>query len=153
MLTDETGRPLAFSLTPGQTHDLVGLGDILRLVRTPRHLSADRAYDAWKLREWLAERGCEFVIPPNPTRRHPSPWDRMIYRKRNIIERMFRRLKDFRRVSTDDKRADIYLSAFFLAATVAWWLNRVWTLAASAPMSSSSRASRAAAAMQGRPPA
>ena len=47
-----------------------------------------------------------------------------VSRARNVIERMFCRLKDFRRVVTRyDKRADTYLSAVFLAATVTWWLK------------------------------
>ena len=70
-LTDDLGRPRALVLTAGNTHDLVGAAALLRLVPTPRKLLADRAYDARKLRDWLAERGCEPVIPPNPTRKHP----------------------------------------------------------------------------------
>ncbi len=101
----------------------------MRRVATPKRLIADRAYDARKLRDWLTARGCDVVIPPNPTRKNPYPWDKTIYRARNVIERMFCRLKDFRRVATRyDKRADTYLSAVFLAATVTWWLNRVLTL-------------------------
>jgi transposase len=46
------------------------------------------------------------------------------YRGRNVIERMFCRLKDFRRIATrNDKRAGIFMSSIALAATVAWWLN------------------------------
>jgi transposase len=123
-LTDAAGRPLALCLTPGQAHDLVGLGEVLRRVPTPQRLIADRAYDARKLRDWLADRGCEVVIPPNPTRKNPYPWDKAAYRARNVIERMFCRLKDFRRVATRyDKRADTYLSTVLIAATVAWWIN------------------------------
>jgi transposase len=123
-LTDDRGRPLALSLTPGQAHDLVGLGDILRRVPVPQRLIADRSYDARKLRDWLADRGCDVVIPPNPTRKNPFSWDKALYRARNVIERMFCRLKDFRRVATRyDKRADTYLSTVFIAATVIWWLN------------------------------
>jgi len=97
---------------------------VLRRVPTPQCLIADRAYDARKLREWLAERGCAVVIPPNPTRKNPYPWDKALYRARNVIERMFCRLKDFRRVATRyDKRADAFLSAVLLAATVIWWIN------------------------------
>jgi hypothetical protein len=46
---------------------------LLRSIPTPRRLIADRAYDARKFRHWLAERDCEAVIPPNPTRKHPTP--------------------------------------------------------------------------------
>ena len=95
----------------------------MRQAPIPRRLLADRAYDARKFREWLTERGVEPVIPSNPTRKHPYAYDRTAYRLRNRVERMFCRLKDFRRISTRyDKRADIFLSAICLAAIVAWWI-------------------------------
>jgi transposase len=121
-LTDELGRPRALVLTAGNTHDLVGATAVLQRVATPRKLLADRAYDARKLRDWLVEHGCEPVIPPNPTRKHPHTYDPVAYRSRNTIERMFCRLKDFRRIATRyDKRADNFLSAVLLAAAVTWW--------------------------------
>lgn len=111
-------------MTAGQVHDLVGIGALLKRVATPRRLIADRAYDAKKLRDWLTERGCEPVIPPNPTRKHPHGYDTQAYKQRNLIERMFCRLKDFRRVATRyDKRADTFLSGVLIAATLIWWLN------------------------------
>ena len=123
-MSDEAGRPLAFTVTAGQTHDLVGVAALLRRIPTPQQLIADRAYDARKFRNWLAERGCKAVIPPNPTRKHPHRYDRRAYRRRNVIERMFCRLKDFRRVATRyDKRADTFLAAILIAATLVWWLN------------------------------
>jgi transposase len=77
----------------------------------PRRLLADRAYDASRLRDWLAERRVKAVIPPNPTRKHPHSYDPKAYKLRNLIERMFCRFKDFRRIATRyDKRVDIYLS-------------------------------------------
>jgi transposase len=94
------------------------------MVRAPRRLLADRAYDARSLRDVLAERRIKAVIPPNPTRKHPHRYDAKAYKARNLIERMFCRLKDFRRIATrDDKRADIFLSAVLLAAALTWWTN------------------------------
>jgi transposase len=123
-MTDQHGRPLAFVVTAGNTHDLVGPAALFDRVPIPRQLIADRSYDAKKLREWLAQRGCEPVIPPNPTRKHPAAYDLVAYKARNLIERMFCRLKDFRRIATRyDKRVDIYLSSILLAATVIWWIN------------------------------
>jgi putative transposase len=76
------------------------------------------------LRDWLAQQGCQAVIPPNPTRKHPSTYDPILYKQRNAIERAFCRLKDFRRVHTRfDKRADTFLSAVILAAIIIWWAN------------------------------
>ena len=112
------------TITPGQTHDLTGAEMLLAIVPTPQYFIADRAYDAQSLRNWLTTRGCQPVIPPNPTRKHPHTYDRTLYRRRNVIERMFCRLKDFRRIATRyDKRADIFMAAVFIAATITWWLN------------------------------
>lgn len=103
---------------------MVGAAALLRRVPTPSQLIADRSYDARKLRDWLAQRGCEVVIPPNPTRKNPHSYDPVAYRNRNLIERMFCRLKDFRRIATRyDKRADTFLAAVLIAATLIWWLN------------------------------
>lgn len=64
-LTD--GRPLAFLITPGNTHYLVGARALISMVRSPRRLLADRAYGARSLRDELAARRINAVIPPNPT--------------------------------------------------------------------------------------
>lgn len=62
--------------------------------------------------------------PANSTRKHPHCYDKQAYKGRNVIERMFYRLKDFRRVATRyDKRADNFLSAIHLVAAIAWWAN------------------------------
>ena len=123
-MTDPQGRPVAFALTPGNAHDLTGVEALLSLAPLPDKLIADRAYDARRLRDWLSDRGCEPVIPPNPTRKHPHAYDREAYKARNLIERMFCRLKDFRRIATRyDKRADTFLSAVLIAAIVLWWIN------------------------------
>jgi len=97
---------------------------LLDKVLPPRRLIADKAYDARSLREWLAARDAKAVIPPNPTRKHPARYDARLYRQRNRIERMFCRLKDFRRIATRyDKRADNYLSAILIVAALVWWIN------------------------------
>lgn len=111
-------------ITPGNIHDLAGARDLLAMVRCPKRLLADRAYDARSLRDWLAEHRIKAVIPPNPTRKHPHSYDAEVYKARNLIERMFCRLKDFRRIATRyDKRADNFLSAILLAAAITWWIN------------------------------
>jgi transposase len=94
------------------------------MVAHPRRLLADRAYDANSLRAELARRGIKAVIPPNPTRKHPHRYDKAAYKGRNVIERMFCRLKDFRRIATRyDKLARNFLAAIHLAAAIAWWAN------------------------------
>lgn len=85
---------------------------------------ADKAYDANSLRRLLAEGGAKAVIPSTTSRRQPIPYDRIAYRRRNRIERMFSRLKDFRRVATRyDKLARNFLAGATIVATIVWWLN------------------------------
>jgi putative transposase len=84
---------------------------------------ADAAYDSDAIRSVLAARGIEPVIPNNPTRKRLHPFDRKAYRLRNVIERTFSRLKDFRRVATRyDKLAQNFLSAVALACLISYWL-------------------------------
>ena len=64
------------------------------------------------------------MIPSNPTRKHPHAYDAEAYKRRNLIERMFCRLKDFRRIATRyDKLARNFLAGILIAAAVTWWLN------------------------------
>ena len=92
------------------------------MVGNPRRLLADRAYDARSLRDELAARRIKAVIPPNPTRKHPHCYDKTAYKGRNVIERMFCRLKDFRRVATRyDKLATTFEAAVLLAAIITCW--------------------------------
>ncbi len=84
---------------------------------------ADTAYDSKALRDALLERGTTPVIPNNPTRKNPHPFDRATYRQRNAIERTFCRLKDWRRVATRyDRLATNFLAAVTIAAIVSYWL-------------------------------
>lgn len=86
-------------------------------------LIADKGYDSRELREWLAERGTKAVIPPRKNRKVQYEYDRTIYRQRNIIERMFCRFKDWRRIATRfDRNIRNFMAAIALAATVIWWL-------------------------------
>ncbi len=57
-------------------------------------------YDANHCRCLLAMRGTEAVIPSTASRKTPIPFDRVADRERNLIERRFGRLKDFRRIAT-----------------------------------------------------
>jgi transposase len=94
---------------------LSAAGPIARLI-------ADKAYDTNALRGLLAERGIDAVIPSIARRKPLIPYDRIAYRQRNLIERMFGRLKDFRRIATRyDKLARNFLAGIVLAATLTWW--------------------------------
>lgn len=91
--------------------------ELLRRAGPIQRLLADKAYDTNKLRSLLA------VVIPSIARRKPLiPYDAVLYRQRNLIERMFGRLKDFRRIATRyDKLARNFLAGVALAATLTWW--------------------------------
>ena len=82
------------------------------------NILGDRAYGAKKIRLYLAEQGAQYTIPPTKNLLHPWKYDRQTYKRRNVIERCFCRLKDFRRIATRyDKRADSFQAFLFLAAS------------------------------------
>lgn len=84
--------------------------------------AADTAYDSNALRAFLLQRGTQPVIPNNPTRKHIHPFDPQAYKRRNIIERTFGRLKDWRRVATRyDKLRINFAATCYIAAIVIWW--------------------------------
>ena len=87
-------------------------------------LLADKAYDADWVREMVRDRGGWANIPARSNRKEPVCFSPFLYKDRNAIERFFNKLKYFRRIATRyDKRADTFLAAVFLAATLVWWAN------------------------------
>ncbi len=86
-------------------------------------LNGDKGYDSNAIRRQVEERGAMPNIPPKVNRRWKSCFSPFLYRDRNAIERMFGRLKDFRRIATRyDRLAINYLAAVCLTATVCYWL-------------------------------
>jgi len=114
---------VALEITLGQLGDARVAAMLITQLPPSRTPAADTAYDSNGLRQFLIERGTLPVIPNNPTRKRPHPFDTHAYKRRNLVERMFCRLKDFRRVATRyDKLAATYNAAICLAAIVIWWI-------------------------------
>jgi transposase len=85
-------------------------------------LLADKGYDSDAIRDELKRRAIEAVIPSKINRRQPHPHDRDKYKERNRIERMFNKLKNWRRVDTRyDKTATSFM-AFIAIASAKLWL-------------------------------
>jgi transposase len=121
-IVDSRGRPIALEVTPGQLGDVRVALALISAVPPGRRLAGDAAYDSDGLRRLLIERGTLPVIPNNPTRKRPHPFDEDAYRHRNLIERMFCRLKDWRRIATRyDKLASCFAAAVAIAAVITWW--------------------------------
>lgn len=95
---------------------------LLEAVRPTKRLIADKAYDAQSLRDWLTDKRIIATIPSTATRTVPYPLSRKVYRRRNRIERLFGRLKNWRRVATRyDRLAINYLAAVALVSCVTAW--------------------------------
>ena len=125
MVTDIEGRPHVLMLTKGQRADIKMaqpcLGDLLS---TASHVIADRGYDSDALRNALRKNGVEAVIPPRKNRKVQYDYDRELYKLRNVIERAFGRMKDWKALSLRTYRSiDTFLSAVCLAATILWWVK------------------------------
>ena len=114
---------VAFTITPGQRGDAPVAPDLIQRLSASATLAADRAYDSDALRRLLLSRGTTPVIPNGPRRKNLQPFDPIPYKRRNLVERAFCRIKDFRRVATRyDKLAATYAAAISLAAIVTWWI-------------------------------
>ena len=123
-LTDGDGRPRVLLLSPGNITDMTMAPALIDAAGTFTRLLADKGYDAHHIRTLVGARGAEAVIPATTARCAPIPYDREAYRARNQVERLWCRLKDWRRVATRyDKLAANYLSLAILAATITYWCN------------------------------
>jgi transposase len=84
-------------------------------------LIGDKGYDSNAIRDALVAIDVKAVIPSKSTRRHPAPCDRDLYKQRNLIERMFNKLKNWRRIATRyDKTASSFLAFVSLASAKLW---------------------------------
>ncbi|MEJ0094006.1 MAG: IS5 family transposase [Methylocella sp.] len=122
-LTDADCRPLSFMLTGGQIADCSAGAELIARLPPCEILHGDKGYDANAIRRQVEERGAMPNIPPKANRRWKNCFSPFLYRNRNAIERMFCRLKDFRRVATRyDRNALNFLATVCIAATVCYWL-------------------------------
>lgn len=122
-VTDASGRPISFFITAGQVSDYTGAAALLDELPKAKWLLADRGYDADWYRDALQAKGITPCIPGRKSRKKTIKYDKRRYKRRNRIEIMFGRLKDWRRVATRCDRCPMaFLSAIALAATVIFWL-------------------------------
>ncbi|MFE3627206.1 IS5 family transposase [Streptomyces goshikiensis] len=140
---DGVGRPLAFVLIGGNTNDCTQFTAVMDAIRVPRigpgrprvrpdHVIDDKGYSSKAIRTWLRRRGITHTIPErsdqvrNRTRRgsrggRPPAFDKQVYKHRNVVERCFNRLKQWRGIASRyDKTAHSYQAAVTLASLLMW---------------------------------
>ena len=120
MAVDALGNPLRIILTEGQVHDIRQSEALIEGFACEKVL-ADKGYDSDKFREVIASKGAEAVIPPKRSRKEPIPYDKDVYKERNLVERFFNKIKNFRRIATRyDKTALSFTAMLALAAAMIW---------------------------------
>jgi transposase len=121
MVAANARTAITFSLSPGQASDSVEgralLGGIGPLPE-PLHLIMDKAYEDNETRQLALDFGFIPVVPPKSNRLEPWEYDRAMYRKRNEIERLFRRLKGFRRIFSRFEKLDVLFLGFLTFALI-----------------------------------
>jgi putative transposase len=144
LAVDARGRPLAIRLTAGQAGDNPQLLPVLRQISVPtgHHprsrpdvLIADKAYSHPSTRKALRGKGIQAVIPERRDQiehraargsrgGRPPAFDAELYRQRNVVERAFNRLKQWRGIASRyDKTARNYRAGITLAAITIFWLT------------------------------
>ena len=128
-VADAKGRPIGFCMSAGQVSDYTGAAALLGSLPKAGWLLADRGYDADWFREALKDKGIKVCIPGRKSRKKAVKYDKRRYKRRNRIEIMFGRLKDWRRVATRyDRCPETFFSAIMLAATVLFRLSKAMSL-------------------------
>ena len=116
---------IAFHLSGGQCPDAPE-GRLLledeRLEKLPKekktYLAMDKGYEDDMRRMLVRKKGFKPCVPPKSNRKKPWRYNRKMYRRRNEVERLFRRLKGFRRVCTRYEKLDIMYLAFLNIALI-----------------------------------
>ena len=122
MVAAGTRTAVTLALTPGSAHDAPAgrkLLSALGRVASPINLLMDRAYEGDETRQLALDLGYVPVVPPKSNRVTPWTYDRKLYKSRNEIERLFRRLKGFRRIfSRFDKLDRMFLAVIHFALII-----------------------------------
>lgn len=117
---DALGNPLRVILSAGQIADIEQAAALIK-DQPADFVVADKGYDSDAFVETITAQGGRAVIPPRSNRTNPRTFDRHIYKSRNLIERFFSRIKQFRRIATRyDKLAMSFLSFVHLACAFVW---------------------------------
>ncbi len=120
-VVDADGRPIRLQLTAGQADDGKMAEPMLQDMTKGAILLADKAYDTNALRDFAKQKQAWANIPAKKNRKDSfafSPW---VYRQRNLVERFFSKIKQFRAIATRyDKDPLNFLAAVKLAAIRIW---------------------------------
>jgi putative transposase len=119
---DALGLPVRLIGGPGQQNDMARACELIDGLKAEATIG-DKGYDANTLETKIAEQGSQVVIPPKRNRKTPRSYDKDLYKERNLIERFFAKLKQFRRVATRYDKLLANFMGFVKLAAIAIWLK------------------------------
>ena len=122
-IADALGNPLGFTLTGAHEADITQAESLLSKAAGAKAAIADKGYDADALVETLKASGAEAVIPPRRNRKTLRPYDSHKYKARHLIENLFARLKQFRRIATRYEKLARNFAAFITLGCILVWLR------------------------------
>ena len=121
MVAADARTAVTFSLSPGQAHDAPQGRRLLNRLgaqNQKRFLVMDRAYEGDNTRQLALDLGYHPVVPPKSNRHEPWEYDQQMYKRRNEIERLFRRLKGYRRIFSRFDKLDALFLGFITFALI-----------------------------------
>ena len=95
----------------------------LLLDQKAKAVMADKGYDADYIVEKIHSMGAEAVIPSKSKRKIQREYDKLLYKERNIIERMFSKMKHFRSISTRYSKLVVSYLDFVQLVSILLWLK------------------------------
>jgi len=112
------GKPTALMLTAGNINDCSAAVDLLSLaIIDGKTILGDKAYATKEIMGYIQKNGAAFCIPPKSNTKDPWEFDKDQYKNRNVVERFFNKLKQFRAVATRyDKLAERYFGFVLMAS-------------------------------------
>ena len=121
MVAANARTAITLSLSGGEAHDAPEGRKLLQSLGgpdRPMHLIMDRAYEGDETRQLALDLGFTPVVPPKVNRVTAWDYSKAIYKRRNEIERLFRRLKGFRRIFSRFEKLDVMFTGFIHFALI-----------------------------------
>ncbi len=124
-VVERHGLPVRLALTPGQAHDGQSAATLLNDLPENAVVLADKAYDADWIREHIEAQGAAPNIPDKVNRKYRHCFSRALYKERNLIERFFNKIKQFRRIATRYEKLGANFLAMAKLAAIRVWLRAI----------------------------
>lgn len=121
-VADALGNPIAFTVTGAEQADITQAYTLLEKADGAQAVTADKGYDSDVLVSAIQDRGAQANIPPRSNRKTPRAYDAHRYEARHLIENLFARLKQFRRIATRFEKLAKNFAAMVTLACICVWL-------------------------------